>query len=65
MSALIQFRIGEDDYAQHCRISNSWFEDCKPADPERRYMWTRLYGRGHRLDHNHFLNRAPGDDNGF
>ncbi len=91
--ALVQFRIGKEDYAQHCRMTNCWFEDCNPADPDRRYMWVRLYGREHRIDHNlfsgmehrgviiqaviveddaqhridhnHFLDRAPGDRNSF
>ena len=91
--AIIQFRIAQEDYGQNCRLSNSWLEDCNPDDPARRYRWIRLYGRGHRVDHNlfsgmahsgqllqfvmveedarhrvdhnHFLNRAQGDGNGF
>ena len=56
--AIVSFRRKSDAYATHCRLRQSVFDACNPADPERRYAWVRLYGSNNRVDHNLFRAQA-------
>ncbi len=52
-SSLVQ--IGSrDSGARAITITNCRFIDCNPSNPDSRYAWVQLYGRGHRVSHNEF-----------
>lgn len=51
---IVSFKYEEDAFANHCRLTNIYFDHTNPANENRRYQWVRLSGQHNRVDHCRF-----------
>ena len=54
VEAIVEFGGPNGDLSRGNRLTGCLFERCNPEEPDRRYHWVRVFGRGHRFDHNRF-----------
>ena len=50
-NAVITFRMGPDDLAHHCKVSNCVIEDFNQPQRDRKDHWVEFWGRHNTLEH--------------
>jgi poly(beta-D-mannuronate) lyase len=60
--SVIEFRISDDQLANHCRVTNCVIEDYNQMQRDRADLWVMFWGRHNQLDHCYITgksNRGP------
>lgn len=52
--AVVSFRRGSDQYADHCRLTNCRILNYNPSSDTIAYKWVSIFGNNNRVDHCHF-----------
>lgn len=55
---VIAFRLGEDELANHSRVTETVIDGFSKPDRYESDYWVGIYGKGNRFDHNHLVGKT-------